>query len=156
MDIRIIAVGKIKEKYLRQGVDKYLKSLRGFGSLEIIELADEKVPENLSIAQIEMIKAKEGRRIRNVIRPHSFVVVLAIEGQALSSQAFAKQLESLGLDGKKRVDFIIGGSLGLDDETIKRGNLLLSFSKLTFPHQLMRLILLEQLYRANCIIKNRF
>lgn len=148
MNIRIIAVGKMKEKYLQQGVGVYLKSIRRFCPAEIIELTDEKAPENLSLAQEEMVKSKEGQRIRSAIRPNSFIVALAIEGQALSSQAFVKKLRSLELDGRENIDFIIGGSLGLDHETLKRANLLLSFSKLTFPHQLMRLILLEQIDHA--------
>lgn len=146
MDIRVIAVGKIKEKYLQQGINKYLKELRRFCTVEIIELADERAPDNLSLAQEKMIKAREGQRIRNAIRGNSFVVALAIEGQALSSQDLARRLKGLEMDCKAKVDFIIGGSLGLDDEILKRANLLLSFSELTFPHQLMRLILLEQLH----------
>lgn len=148
MNIRVIAVGKIKERYLRQGIEIYLKSLGRFCDVEIIEVADEKAPESLSSAQEAMVKSKEGQRIKSAIRSDSYVIALAIEGQALSSQAFAKKLRAIKVIGRENIDFIIGGSLGLDDEILRKADYLLSFSKLTFPHQLMRLILLEQIHRA--------
>ena len=148
MNIRIIAVGKIKERYLQQGINTYLKRIKSFCRVEIVEVPDEKAPENLSAAQEEIVKAKEGERIRNAIRQNSYVIALAIEGQALSSDDLAKRLRDLEFRGRENIDFIIGGSLGLDKETLDRAGLLLSFSKLTFPHQLMRLILLEQIYHV--------
>ena len=146
MNIRIIAVGRIKEKYHQQGIDIYLNRLRSFCNVEIVELPDEKAPENLSPAQEEIVKAREGQGIRNTIRQNSYVIALAIEGQALSSKALAEKLWDLKFNGRENIDFVIGGSLGLDKETLNRANLLLSFSKMTFPHQLMRLILLEQIH----------
>lgn len=148
MDIRIIAVGRVKEPYIKQGINIYQKSLRAYASVEIVEVIDERAPDNLSLAQIQMVKAKEGQRIEKLIRPYSFVIALAIDGQTLSSPALAKKLKDLRGDGRDKIDFIIGGSLGLDNEILKRAHLLLSFSKLTFPHQLMRLILIEQIDRA--------
>ena len=121
--------------------------MRAYASVEIVEVIDERAPDNLSLAQIQMVKAKEGQRIEKLIRPYSFVIALAIDGQTLSSPALAKKLKDLE-GGRDKIDFIIGGSLGLDNEILKRAHLLLSFSKLTFPHQLMRLILIEQIDRT--------
>ncbi len=148
MNIRIIAVGKIKERYLQQGIDTYLKRIKSYCNVEIVEVPDEKAPENLSPAQEEIVKAKEGERIRNAVRQNSYVIALAIEGEALSSQHLTRKLRDLESSGRENIDFIIGGSLGLDKGSLDRANLLLSFSKLTFPHQLMRLILLEQIYHV--------
>jgi len=148
VNIRIIAVGKIKERYLQQGIDTYLKRIKSYCNVEIVEVPDEKAPENLSPAQEEIVKAKEGERIRNAVRQNSYVIALAIEGEALSSQHLTRKLRDLESSGRENIDFIIGGSLGLDKGSLDRANLLLSFSKLTFPHQLMRLILLEQIYHV--------
>ncbi|NLN40559.1 MAG: 23S rRNA (pseudouridine(1915)-N(3))-methyltransferase RlmH [Clostridiales bacterium] len=148
MNIRIIAVGKIKERYLQQGIDTYLKRIKSYCNVEIVEVPDEKAPENLSPAQEEIVKAKEGERIRNAVRQNSYVIALAIEGEALSSQHLTRKLRDLESSGRENIDFIIGGSLGLDKGSLDRANLLLSFSKLTFPHQLMRLILREQSYHV--------
>ncbi|NLJ40540.1 MAG: 23S rRNA (pseudouridine(1915)-N(3))-methyltransferase RlmH [Clostridiales bacterium] len=145
MDIRIIAVGKIKEKYLRQNIEKTLLNLRRFCPVEIMEVTDERTPERLSLAQTNMVKVKEGQRINNLIRPNSFIIALAIEGKALSTENFRKSIRDAVEEGKENVDFIIGGSLGLDAGILKMADLSLSFSRLTFPHQLMRLILLDQI-----------
>lgn len=151
MDIRIIAVGKIKEKYLQRGIEHYRKCLSHYCNIEIIEVADEKAPETLSPTEEIIVKEKEGDRIAKAIRERSFVIALAIEGKSLTSEQFAKQLQKLTISGRENVDFIIGGSLGLDSKIIKQADMLLSFSKFTFPHQLMRLILLEQIYRTQQI-----
>jgi 23S rRNA (pseudouridine1915-N3)-methyltransferase len=148
MDIRIIAVGKIKERYLQKGIDAYLKGIGRFCSLELVQVADERAPQGLSLAQEEAVKAKEGQQILKAIRSNSYTIALAIEGHALSTQAFSGKLKDLALNKKRCIDFIIGGSLGLDEAILKRADLLLSFSRFTFPHQLMRLLLLEQIYKA--------
>lgn len=152
--ITIIAVGKIKEKYLRLGIDEYRKRLGRYTKLEIIEVADEKAPENLSPVEMEMVKQKEGERILAQITPDDYVMTLEISGKMCDSLAFAKKIENLATYGNSKIVFVIGGSLGISKEVQKRSNEALSFSKMTFPHQLMRLILLEQIYRAFRIINN--
>lgn len=147
MNIRIIAVGKIKEKYLQKGIQEYIKRLSRYCSIEIIEVSDEKAPETLSPTEENIVKQKEGERILKAIRKDAYKIALAIEGQAMTSEEFAAKLVQLKAQGKDSIDFIIGGSLGLDNNILKQSDMLLSFSKLTFPHQLMRLILLEQIYR---------
>lgn len=154
MNIRLITVGKIKEKYIQEGIKEYSKRLSRYCSLEIIEIEDEKAPENLSPKEMEIVKEKEGERILAKIPQNSFVIGLLIEGKQLSSEDLAEKIDSLMIDGVSDISFIIGGSLGLSDEVISRSNFKLSFSKMTFPHQLMRMILLEQIYRAWRIIKN--
>ena len=153
MHITIIAIGKLKEKYLRDGINEYLKRLQSYAKVEIIELADEKEPYNASTAEEEQIKIKEGERIKAKIKPDSYLIALAIEGKQFTSPALAQKIDSLSSAGNSHLTFIIGGSLGLSDEILKSADLLLSFSELTFPHQLMRLILLEQIYRSFRIIK---
>lgn len=153
MNIRIICVGKIKEKYLVQGIDEYMKRLSRYAKVEFAEVEDERAPETLSPAEELMVKEKEAARISKSIRRGSFVIALAIEGQSFSSEAFARRLDALALTGQSQVDFIIGGSLGLDASILRQADLLLSFSSFTFPHQLMRLILVEQIYRAFKILK---
>lgn len=148
MNINIISVGKLKEKYLKQGMEEYLKRLSAYAKVTIAELPDEKAPENLSQSQMLQIKKKEGERILDKIHPDAHVIALAIEGKQASSETFAEQLGRLSASGKNSVVFVIGGSLGLSDDVMKRSDEALSFSKMTFPHQLMRLILVEQLYRA--------
>lgn len=148
MNIDIICVGRIKERYLKDAIDEYSKRLSRFARLSIVEVADEKTPEHASHSVNEQIKAKEGERILKHVRESAFVVALAIEGRMLTSEQLAGQLEHWGLHGVSHVQFVIGGSLGLDPRVLKRADLLLSFSKMTFPHQLMRVILLEQIYRA--------
>ncbi|MCP8971240.1 23S rRNA (pseudouridine(1915)-N(3))-methyltransferase RlmH [Ectobacillus ponti] len=154
MNISIISIGKLKEKYLKQGIDEYLKRLSLYAKMEIVELPDEKAPENLSEAEMEMVKEKEGKRILEKISDDTHVIALAIQGKLRSSEELAKEMDRLATYGKSKVAFVIGGSLGLSDAVMKRSNDTLSFSKMTFPHQLMRLILLEQVYRAFRINRN--
>ncbi|AWI14034.1 MULTISPECIES: 23S rRNA (pseudouridine(1915)-N(3))-methyltransferase RlmH [Bacillaceae] len=148
MKISIITVGKLKEKYLKQGIDEYLKRLSAYAKVEIIEVADEKAPEHLSEAEMEEVKRKEGERILSHLSEDTYIITLEISGRMLNSEQLAAKIDELGTYGKSKLAFIIGGSLGLSKEVQNRSDLALSFSKMTFPHQLMRLILLEQIYRA--------
>ncbi|MBU9722332.1 MULTISPECIES: 23S rRNA (pseudouridine(1915)-N(3))-methyltransferase RlmH [Bacillaceae] len=148
MNISIITVGKLKEKYLKQGIDEYRKRLSSYANIQIVEVADEKAPENMSEADIHIVKEKEGERILSKIGTDTHVIALAIDGKKWSSERLAKELDQLATYGKSKVAFIIGGSVGLSDEVLKRANQHLSFSDMTFPHQLIRLILVEQVYRA--------
>ena len=148
MNISIVTIGKLKEKYLKQGIDEYLKRLSAYAKIEVIELPDEKAPENLSETEMEQVKEKEGERILSKISDDTHVIALAIEGKMKSSEQLAKDLDQLATYGKSKIAFVIGGSLGLSNTVMKRANDKLSFSKMTFPHQLMRLILVEQVYRA--------
>ncbi|GGC95190.1 ribosomal RNA large subunit methyltransferase H [Thalassobacillus devorans] len=154
MKITIVTVGKLKEKYLKQGIQEYVKRLGPYASVDIVEVADEKAPENLSEADMTEVKKKEGERILAKINPDSYVITLEIAGQMLTSEKLAKRLDDLATYGKSKVAFVIGGSLGLSDEVVQRSDLGLSFSKMTFPHQLIRLILVEQIYRAFKINRN--
>ncbi len=154
MKVSLICVGKLKEKYLTMGMEEYLKRLSRYSTLEVIQLPDENTPDNASNATMEAIKKKEGDRILKVLRDDSYCIALAIQGKMLSSVELADQLEKLFVSGKSHISFVIGGSLGLSDEVLHRADYQLSFSKMTFPHQLMRLILLEQIYRAFRIINN--
>ncbi|TWD99625.1 23S rRNA (pseudouridine1915-N3)-methyltransferase [Neobacillus bataviensis] len=154
MNISIITVGKLKEKYLRQGIEEYLKRLTAYAKVEMVEVADEKAPEELSELEMLQVKQKEGERILAKISQDTYVIALAIQGKLQSSEELAKNLDQLATYGKSKVAFVIGGSLGLSDEVIKRSNEQLSFSRMTFPHQLMRLILVEQIYRAFRINRN--
>lgn len=147
MNIRIIAVGKIKEKYLQKGIKEYTRRLSRYCNIEIIEVSDEKAPETLSPMEENIVKQKEGERILKALRKDAFKIALAIEGQAMTSEELKAKLAQLKFQGRDSIDFIIGGSLGLDHSVLKQSDMLLSFSRLTFPHQLMRLILLEQIYR---------
>ncbi|WHY61839.1 23S rRNA (pseudouridine(1915)-N(3))-methyltransferase RlmH [Cytobacillus firmus] len=148
MNISIITVGKLKEKYLKQGIDEYLKRLSAYAKMDIIEVPDEKAPEELSETEMIQVKQKEGERILAKIHPDAHVIALAIEGKMKSSEELADNLDKLATYGKSKVAFVIGGSLGLSQEVLQRADDKLSFSKMTFPHQLMKLILLEQVYRA--------
>ncbi|MDL0420373.1 23S rRNA (pseudouridine(1915)-N(3))-methyltransferase RlmH [Caldibacillus thermoamylovorans] len=148
MKISIITVGKLKEKYLKQGIDEYLKRLSAYAKVEIIEVADEKAPEHLSEAEMEEVKWKEGERILSHLSKDTYIITLEISGRMLNSEQLAAKIDELGTYGKSKLAFIIGGSLGLSKQVQNRSDLALSFSKMTFPHQLMRLILLEQIYRA--------
>lgn len=148
MRITVLAVGKIKEKYLVQGIAEYAKRLSRYCKLDIIEVPDEKTPDRASEAQEEQIKALEGARLMKHIRPDACVIALAIDGEMLDSVELSKRLEQLGINGTSHIIFVIGGSLGLSDEVLRRADDKLSFSKMTFPHQLMRMILLEQIYRG--------
>lgn len=155
MNIKIIGVGKLKEKYLVQAMQEYLKRLQAYAKVEVIELADEKAPENLSKTQMMQIKDKEGERILAKIKDQEYVIALAIEGKNPSSEAFAQKIENLGIQGKSQLVFVIGGSLGLSPSVMQRSNAQISFGKMTFPHQLMRVMLTEQIYRAFRIIHNQ-
>ncbi len=154
MHIKLISVGKIKEKYYRAALDEYIKRLSRYCKLTCIEVADEKAPESLSTAEMVQVKDKEGSRILAKIDQSDYVISLEITGQAMSSETLAAKLNQLALSGKSQLCFVIGGSLGLSDAVCRRSNYALSFSKMTFPHQLMRVVLLEQLYRSFKIIKN--
>ncbi|WP_456272900.1 23S rRNA (pseudouridine(1915)-N(3))-methyltransferase RlmH [Bacillus sp. AK031] len=154
MNISIVTVGKLKEKYLKQGIDEYLKRLSAYAKVEIIEVSDEKAPEELSETEMMQVKGKEGERILSKISPDTHVIALAIEGKMRTSEELADNLDKLATYGKSKVAFVIGGSLGLSDEVMKRADETLSFSKMTFPHQLMRLVLVEQIYRAFRINRN--
>ncbi|WYK00877.1 ribosomal RNA large subunit methyltransferase H [Enterococcus sp. 7F3_DIV0205] len=153
LKIKIITVGKLKEKYLVQGINEYLKRLQSYAKVEIIEVSDEKAPENLSEAEMLQVKGKEGERILAKISDQDHVFVLAINGKQFSSEDFSKEIEQLGIHGKSQLAFVIGGSLGLSDEVLKRSQQQMSFGKLTYPHQLMRLVLVEQIYRGFRIMR---
>jgi 23S rRNA (pseudouridine1915-N3)-methyltransferase len=148
VNISIITVGKLKEKYLRLGIEEYLKRLSAYAKVEVIEVADEKAPEELSESEMIQVKQKEGERILAKLSTDTYVIALAIQGKMQSSEELARDLDKLATYGKSKIAFVIGGSLGLSDEVLKRSNEQLSFSRMTFPHQLMRLILVEQIYRA--------
>ena len=148
MKIKIVTVGKLKEKYLKDGIAEYSKRISRFAAVEMIELADEKTPDRASDSENEKILGLEGNRILSKIGDREFVVVLAIEGKTLSSEEFSSQLEQASINGYSTLTFVIGGSLGLSHQVKNRANLSLSFGRLTLPHQLMRLVLIEQIYRA--------
>lgn len=152
MKITILTVGKIKEDFYRKAIAEYSKRLSRYCKLEIIEVTDEKTPDSASTVVEEQIKDKEGERLLKYIREDAYVIVLAIEGKMLDSIELSKNIEQLGIMGKSHIIFVIGGSLGLSDRILKRADYKLSFSKMTFPHQLMRVILLEQIYRSYRII----
>ena len=152
MKITVITVGKIKEKYLRDAIAEYTKRLSRYCKLEIIEVADEKTPDQAGETVEEQIRDKEGERILKYIRDDMYVITLEIDGKMLSSEELADKINMLGIQGQSIVAFVIGGSIGLGREVLKRSNYALSFSKMTFPHQLMRVILLEQMYRSYRII----
>ena len=148
MKITLIAVGKIKERYFEDAIREYSKRLSRYCRLEIIQVADEKTPDGASEALEEQIKEKEGRRILDQIREGAYVIALAVEGKQLDSLELAARMERLAVEGKSQLVFLIGGSLGLSKEVMRRADFALSFSAMTFPHQLMRVILLEQIYRS--------
>ncbi|KDP12524.1 MULTISPECIES: 23S rRNA (pseudouridine(1915)-N(3))-methyltransferase RlmH [Staphylococcus] len=148
MKITIIAVGKLKEKYWKQAIAEYEKRLSAYTKIDIIEVPDEKAPETMSDKEIEQVKEKEGQRILAKVKPQSTVITLEIQGKMLSSEGLAKELDQRMTQGASDFTFIIGGSNGLHQDVMKRSNFALSFSKMTFPHQMMRVVLLEQVYRA--------
>ncbi len=148
MNIKIISVGKLKEKYLVQGINEYTKRFSKYCKITLVEVPDEKAPEKLSDAEMTQVKEKEGERILAQVKDKEYVFALAINGKNPSSEDFAATLDSLQTSGKSQFVFIIGGSLGLSDQVLKRSNAQISFGKMTYPHQLMRLILVEQIYRA--------
>lgn len=154
MKITVLCVGKIKEKFYMQAIEEYSKRLSRYCKLDIIELPDEKTPDNAGEQVNIAIKRREGERILVNIRQDDYVIALAIEGKMLDSVELSQYIERLGIEGKSSIVFVIGGSLGLSKEVLDRADYKLSFSKMTFPHQLMRVILLEQIYRAYRIMKN--
>ncbi|MDP4094052.1 MAG: 23S rRNA (pseudouridine(1915)-N(3))-methyltransferase RlmH [Bacillota bacterium] len=152
MKITIAAVGKLKEKYLKDGIGEYSKRLSRFCDLEFIEVEDEQAPENLSEAGSKQVKKKEAERLLKRIKDSSFIIVMDVKGEKLGSEKFAARLESLFVSGVSHITFVIGGSLGVDEELLNKAGFKLSLSDMTFPHQLTRLILLEQIYRGFKII----
>lgn len=154
MKVTLITVGKIKEKYLKMAIEEYSKRLSRYCKLEIIEVTDEQTKEGAGEAFCEQVKQKEAVRILKYIKDDAFVITLEIMGQMLDSVTLAKKIESIGVSGYGQIVFVIGGSLGLHTSVSQRSNFKLSFSKLTFPHQLMRVILLEQIYRCYRINQN--
>ena len=154
MNIDIITVGKIKEKHLQEGIKEFSKRLSKYCKLRILEVDDEKAPQNLSKKDMDKVKEKEGSKILNKLNSSSYIIALDIKGKSISSEELSEKVEDLMIKGNNHITFIIGGSLGLSNEVLTRCNYKLSFSKMTFPHQLMRLILLEQIYRGFRIMKN--
>lgn len=154
MNIEILCVGKIKEPYLKDAIAEYAKRLQKYCSLKITEVADEKTADRSSAAEDLIVKRKEGERLQRYFRDQAYVIALAIEGKSVDSVSFANILSEQAIRSVSDIQFVIGGSLGLDAEVLNRADLKLSFSKMTFPHQLMRVILLEQVYRAYRIINH--
>lgn len=146
--ITVICVGKIKEKYLKEAISEYSKRLSKFCSLEFKEVADEKTSQNMSPAEEALVKDKEGERIAALVKPDDYLITLEIEGDMTTSRGLSEKMSDLLVKGVSRITFVIGGSVGLSDKIIQRSDYHLSFSKMTFPHQLMRVILLEQIYRS--------
>ena len=148
MNIKIVCVGKLKEKYFKDEIEEYVKRMSRFAKVKIVQVPDEKAPEKLSPAEMEQVKEIEGKRILDKIKDKEYVYVTAIKGKERSSEAFAKELSNLTTYGHSDITFVIGGSLGTSDAVNKRADDLISFGKFTMPHQLMRLVLIEQIYRA--------
>ena len=148
MNIKIVCVGKLKEKYFKDGIAEYVKRMSRFAKVKIVQVPDEKAPEKLSPAEMEQVKEIEGKRILDKIKDKEYVYVTAIKGKERTSEAFAKELSNLTTYGHSDITFVIGGSLGTSDAVNKRADDIISFGKFTMPHQLMRLVLIEQIYRA--------
>jgi 23S rRNA (pseudouridine1915-N3)-methyltransferase len=148
MKVTVVAVGKLKEKYLKEGISEYSKRLSRFCELQIVEVEDEQAPENLSEAQGIQIKKREAERIIKKAKEGSALIVLDLKGKKLNSEGFADKLNSFFISGKSHITFVMGGSLGLDDQLVEKADFRLCLSDMTFPHQLARLILLEQVFRA--------
>lgn len=153
MKITVLTVGKIKEKYLKDAVAEYSKRLSKYCKLEIIEVADEKTPDQAGETVEEQIRGKEGERLMKYIRDDAYVITLEIQGRQLTSEELADKIDKLGISSISHIIFVIGGSIGLGKAILERSDYALSFSKMTFPHQLMRVILLEQIYRSYRIIQ---
>lgn len=153
MKITILAVGKLKEKYWKQAIAEYEKRLGAYSKIEMIEVPDEKAPETMSDKEIEQVKEKEGQRLLAKIKPQATVITLEIQGKMLSSEGLAKELQQRMTQGQSDFVFVIGGSNGLHQDVLNRSNYALSFSKMTFPHQMMRVVLIEQVYRAFKIMR---
>lgn len=154
MKITVLAVGKVKEKFYRDALAEYEKRLGRYCKLSIVEVEDEKTEEDVSDNQIELVKEKEGKRLLRYLPQDAWCIALAIDGKKLDSVAFSQKIEKLGVSGKSHIAFIIGGSLGLHDDVLRAADEKISFSDMTFPHQLMRVILLEQIYRGYRIANN--
>lgn len=154
MNIQIICIGKLKEKYWTDAVAEYMKRLSRYASVEIVELKESRLPDKAGSAEEERVKLEEGREILKAIKDGTYVITLEIQGKQLSSEELASKIEGLGLEGKSDIAFVIGGSIGLSPEVSKRADFKLSFSKMTFPHQMMRVVLLEQIYRSFKIIRH--
>lgn len=154
MEIRILSVGKIKEKYLNAGIAEYAKRLSRYCKLTFCQVADEKTPDRASDALNEQIKDTEGQRLLKRIREQDYVIALAIDGNMVDSVELSRKIGQLGVEGRSSIAFVIGGSLGLSDAVLQRADYRLSFSRMTFPHQLMQMILLEQIYRGFRILNN--
>ena len=154
MKITLITVGKIKEKYLKDAIAEYSKRLSRYCKLEIVEVADEKTPDNASDTVEDAIRNKEGERILKYVKEDAYVITLEIAGKMLTSEELSEKMEKLGVQGTSHITVIIGGSIGLGTDVLKRSDYALSFSKMTFPHQLMRVILLEQIYRSYRIMNH--
>ena len=152
MKITVLCVGKVKEKFFTDAIKEYSKRLSRYCKLEIVEAADEKTPDGASELVVNQIKEKEAERMEKYLPDSAYVIALAIEGKKLTSEKLAEKIDSLGISGTSHLVFLIGGSLGMSDRLLKRADYLLSFSDMTFPHQLMRVILLEQVYRSYRII----
>ena len=155
MKITLVTVGKIKEKFFEDAIKEYSKRLSRYCKLEVLQVADEKTPEGASEAVELQIKEKEGQRILSLIRDDAYVIALAIEGKMLGSEELAEKIEKLGVGGVSQIVFVIGGSLGLSSQVMKRADYALSFSRMTFPHHLMRVVLLEQIYRSYRIMNHQ-
>ena len=155
MKITLVTVGKIKEKFFEDAIKEYSKRLSRYCKLEILQVADEKTPEGASETVELQIKEKEGQRILSLIRDDAYVIALAIEGKMLDSEELAERIEKLGVSGISQIVFVIGGSLGLSAQVMKRADYALSFSRMTLPHQLMRVVLLEQIYRGYRIMNHQ-
>lgn len=154
MKITVISVGKLKEKYWNMAIDEYVKRLSRYCRLEILQVADERTPDDASAILEEQIKEREWQRILDKLPENVYIIALAIEGKMLDSVELSRKIEDIALKGSSHIVFIIGGSLGLSQKVLKRADMLLSFSKMTFPHQMMRVILLEQIYRSFRISNN--
>jgi 23S rRNA (pseudouridine1915-N3)-methyltransferase len=153
MQIQIVSVGKLKEAYLVQGIAEYTKRLGPYARLQSVEVQDEKAPETMSPAEERQVKEREGERILAALRKDAYVIALAIDGKMLSSEELADRMRDLATYGRSQVAFVIGGSVGLAPSVLERADLKLSFGRMTLPHQLMRLVLVEQIYRAFKIIR---
>ena len=154
MNIQIICIGKLKESYWTDAVKEYTKRISRYATIDVLELKESLLPANASPADEEKVKIEEGKEILKAIKSGTYVITLEIKGRQLSSEELADKVESLGIEGKSNIAFVIGGSLGLSPEVSARSDFKLSFSKMTFPHQMMRVILLEQIYRSFKIIKH--
>lgn len=152
--INIICVGKIKETFLKDAITEYSKRLTKYCSLNITELPDEKIPNNASEKELLLIKEKESKNIINQLKKDSYIICLDLKGKQYTSEEFSKKIENISLNGNSSITFVIGGSLGMSQELLNKSNELISFSKMTFPHQLFRVFLLEQIYRGFKIIYN--